>query len=165
MSGDKMQPKALVIRSGGQTGVDRGALDAAMELGYSVVGWVPQGRLAEDGPIADNYPLTETESARYAIRTDWNVRDADGTLIISPRPLEGGTALTEEYAVARRKPCLVYDPYQEDNIEKIVRWIQQAEIELLNVAGPRESKCPGIYHQAYRITQAVLTARSQQVQS
>ncbi|MDF1653808.1 MAG: putative molybdenum carrier protein [Coxiellaceae bacterium] len=163
MSVGKMQPKAFIIRSGGQTGVDRGALDAAIDMDYQVAGWVPQGRLAEDGPISIKYPLAETESARYSIRTDLNVRDSDGTLIVSPRPLEGGTALTEQYAVTRRKPCLIYDPFQEDSSEKIVDWIRQANIKQLNVAGPRESKCPGIYQQTYLVVQSVLVALAQKV--
>ncbi len=159
---DKMQP--LIIRSGGQTGADRGALDAALAVGVAICGWIPRGRLAEDGPLDAKYPLEETESNRYAIRTDWNVRDADATLIISRKPLEGGTALTEEYAVTRRKPCMVFDPYEETDIDNIVQWLQQCQIKVLNVAGPRESKCPGIYQQAFRVIQGVLTQVLEQVE-
>mgnify|MGYP003793290687 CR=1 FL=1 len=86
------------IVSGGQTGVDRAALDVAMQLGIPVGGWCPRGRRAEDGRIPDSYPLREASSVNYAKRTELNVRDSDGTLILSGGPLTGGTALTESLA-------------------------------------------------------------------
>ncbi|PSQ85488.1 MAG: molybdenum cofactor carrier, partial [Bacteroidetes bacterium QH_2_63_10] len=82
------------IISGGQTGVDRAALDAALAFNVPVGGWCPKGRRAEDGQIPDRYPLEETPSEAYEQRTAWNVRDSDGTLIITDGSLEGGTALT-----------------------------------------------------------------------
>ncbi len=88
-------PIAKII-SGGQTGVDRAALDVAIELELPCGGWCPRGRLAEDGTVPDRYPLQETRSAEYAERTERNVIDSDGTLIIATRPLTGGTALTVE---------------------------------------------------------------------
>ena len=150
------QQKQLLIRSGGQTGVDRGALDAAMDAGFKVTGWCPAGRLAEDGPIADRYPLEETESAKYSIRTEWNVRDADATLIISPLPLEGGTLLTEQYAIQHRKPCFIVDSTSTLPVERIVDWMMDLDAKDLNVAGPRESKQPGIYQLTYRLIASLL---------
>jgi len=95
------------IVSGAQTGVDRAGLDAAMKLGVATGGWCPAGRLAEDGTIPEKYALTETESADYKVRTEWNVRDSDATLILNLGPLEGGTALTTELAKQHKKPCLI----------------------------------------------------------
>jgi hypothetical protein len=95
------------IISGGQTGVDRAALDVAIELELPCGGWCPRGRLAEDGTVPDRYPLQETRSAEYAERTERNVIDSDGTLIIATRPLTGGTALTVELAHRRDKPLLL----------------------------------------------------------
>lgn len=135
---------SIEIVSGGQTGADRGALDAAMELGFPVGGWCPAGRRAEDGPIPSRYPLKETPSPEYAVRTAWNVRDSSGTLIFSAGELVGGTAFTVREARQRRKPLMVIDPYGFDPI--IVReWIEKHGIDRLNVAGPRESEQPGIY--------------------
>src|SRR5437868_610576 len=106
------------IISGGQTGVDRAALDVALELGIACGGWCPKGRLAEDGPIPERYPLKETNLPVYPQRTEWNVRDSDGTLVLtlgSPAkngelaPEGSGTALTIELARRQKKPCLVVD--------------------------------------------------------
>lgn len=92
------------IVSGGQTGVDRGALDAAIFLGIAHGGWCPQGRLAEDGTIPPRYELTETNSSKYPIRTQQNVIDSDGTLILYAGELQGGTSLTLRFARERNKP-------------------------------------------------------------
>src|SRR5438105_15558458 len=86
------------IVSGGQTGVDRAALDVALELGMPCGGWCPRGRRAEDGPITDRYPLSETPWSGYPQRTGWNVRDADGTLILTMGQADRGTALTQQLA-------------------------------------------------------------------
>src|SRR5215471_7567840 len=100
----------LRIVSGGQTGVDRAALDAALELGVPCGGWCPRGRAAEDGPIDDRYPLHETPSRDVEQRTEWNVRDSDGTLILNRGPeLTGGTLLTQRVAQRDRKPWMVID--------------------------------------------------------
>lgn len=132
------------IISGGQTGVDRAALDVALELGLPCGGWCPRGRRAEDGVIAERYPLTETRSARYAARTARNVRAGDGTLVLTRGQPSGGTALT--IAVARRyeKPCLVVDLAQEVDMVELCHWLRDQRIAILNVAGPRESQSPGI---------------------
>src|SRR6266508_6387099 len=95
------------IVSGGQTGVDRAALDVALELGMPCGGWCPQGRRAEDGRIDDRYPLNETPWDGYPQRTEWNVRDSDGTLILTCGESDRGTALTVRLAQERNKPCFV----------------------------------------------------------
>ena len=149
------------VISGGQTGVDRAALDAARELGLRCGGWCPQGRKAEDGTIADRYPLKETASAEYPERTEWNVRDSDGTLVLTRgRPTEG-TAFTIEVARRLGKPCLVLDVTKKPHASQVRTWTGQHQIQVLNVAGPRESKCPGIYRQAKRfLSQALAPPQS-----
>ncbi|MCD6446738.1 MAG: putative molybdenum carrier protein, partial [Candidatus Marinimicrobia bacterium] len=82
------------IISGGQTGADRAGLDAAMELNIPVGGWCPKGRKSEDGPIDNKYPLQETTSGDYRVRTERNVKESDGTLIFTLGKPTGGTALT-----------------------------------------------------------------------
>ena len=135
----------LRVVSGGQTGVDRGALDAALAAGVPVGGWCPKGRWAEDGPIPPRYPLVETPSGDPAQRTRWNVRDSDATLIVSPGPLAGGTALTAEVARSLGRPCAVWAPVPE-TVDAAVAWIARSVPPgaTLNVAGPRESEAPGV---------------------
>jgi putative molybdenum carrier protein len=146
------------IISGGQTGVDRAALDAAMDLGLPCGGWCPKGRRAEDGVIPSRYPLQETSSAQYPQRTQWNVRDSDGTLIlIQGQPKRNGTALTIETAKRLRKPCLVLDLAAQPDLSIVQTWVERQTIQTLNVAGPRESTCPGIYAEARRFLTAFLT--------
>jgi hypothetical protein len=143
--------------SGGQTGVDRAALDVARELGIASGGWCPQGRRAEDGPLADCYPLQETPAGEYAQRTEWNVRDADGTLVLTrSRPSEG-TAFTIEMARRHGKPCLVLDVSAGQPSPATARaWAHAHGVRILNVAGPRESKCPGIYEEAKALLRQLL---------
>lgn len=136
------------IISGGQSGVDRAALDAARLLAIPCGGWCPRGRRAEDGPIDPGYPLTETPEEDYAQRTEWNVRDADGTLVLTRSELTQGTAFTVELARRLSKPCLVLDLDRLASAEPIRAWLEDHRIAVLNVAGPRESKCPGIYRDA-----------------
>ena len=133
------------IISGGQTGVDRAALDAALEQNIPVDGWCPKGRRAEDGPIPDRYPLREAPSDEYAQRTAWNVRDSDGTLIIAPAPLTGGTALTQTEADEQGKPVLHVRPSDPVPIPMIRAWAAENDVQVLNVAGPRASEVDGIY--------------------
>lgn len=150
------------IISGGQTGVDRAALDAALELGFQCGGWCPKGRRAEDGPISKKYPLRETESEDYSIRTEWNVKDSDGTLIITCGTPIGGTAYTIAMAKVHKKPCLVIDldnPPKEI-IEQIGSWLVQYKIQILNIAGHRESNRHGIYDDAKRLIVKVLNKLS-----
>lgn len=132
------------IISGGQTGVDRGALDAAIELGIPHGGWCPRGRRAEDGRIPDHYRLDENDSTAYAARTERNVCDSDGTLIIASGELVGGTKLTWRFAQRYRKPCLVIDVERLPALDEAQAWLLEQPIEVLNVAGPRESQAPGI---------------------
>lgn len=151
------------VVSGGQTGVDRAALDVALELGLSCGGWCPKGRAAEDGSLAARYPLTETPSEIHAQRTEWNVRDSDGTLVLTRGEPTEGTALTIAIAKRLRKPCLVLDllDLHEQPAESAVwTWADQHSVRVLNVAGPRESKCPGIYAQAAAFLRKVLRGRA-----
>jgi hypothetical protein len=146
------------VVSGGQTGVDRAALDAALELGLPCGGWCPQGRKAEDGVIASRYPLTETPSVEYAQRTEWNVRDSDATLVLTlGRPSEG-TAFTVEVARRLGKRCLILILSDRPTPLIARQWLAEQRIRVLNVAGPRESKCPGIYAHALPFLRKVLAA-------
>ena len=142
--------------SGGQTGVDRAALDAALAIGLPCGGWCPKGRRAEDGPIPDCYPLRETSSSAYLPRTRRNVRDADGTLVLTRGEARGGTALTIEFARRMRKPYLVSDLARRLRVRRVLEWAEDKGVRVLNVAGPRESENPGIYALAGRFLRRVL---------
>ncbi|HHE33045.1 MAG TPA: molybdenum cofactor carrier [Chlorobaculum parvum] len=146
------------IVSGGQTGVDRGALDAAIEAGLEHGGWCPRGRHAEDGAIPQRYRLAETPSPRYEVRTEWNVRDSDGTLVLASGPVSGGTKLTVECARKYARPCMIVDLRENADAEAVAEWIGENGIEVLNVAGPRASDAPGIGEMARRFVLEV-TAR------
>lgn len=139
------------VVSGGQTGVDRAALDAALDAGLPVGGWCPPGRRAEDGEIPDRYLLRETPTEDYAERTAWNVRDSDGTLIIALEELSGGTALTQEEAERRGRPWLRVDPAAADAVSAVRTWIDEEDIRVLNVAGPRASEGDRVYQHARSI--------------
>jgi hypothetical protein len=142
----------MKIVSGGQTGVDRAALDVALELGLSCGGHCPKGRHAEDGPIADRYPLQETPTADFAQRSEWNVRDSDGMLILTLGRPSGGTALTIESARKLRRPCLVVDLNRPVQADAVNGWLATNQIQTLNIAGPRASESP----QAYQLAVAML---------
>jgi len=143
------------IISGGQTGVDRAALDAALKLGIPCGGWCPKGRKAEDGPIDVRYPLKETYSANYRIRTEKNVRDSDGTLVFTWRKPKGGTALTLRFAQKYKKPYLTVDLSEEGDPETTRKWVEANRIKVLNIAGLRESELPGIYHRTVQFLREV----------
>lgn len=146
------------IISGGQTGVDRAALDAAIRLGIPHGGWIPKGRLTEEGPLPAAYELVETASAVYAERTEKNVIDADGTLIISRGELAGGSEVTREMAVKHERPWLHVDLERMSAFQaaiEICHWIDANRIAILNVAGPRASKDPTIYASALALIEAV----------
>lgn len=143
------------VISGGQTGVDRAALDVAINLGIPCGGWCPKGRRAEDGPLPKKYPLVETPSAAYPQRTEWNVRDSDGTLILSQGKPDKGTALTISTARKLRKPCLILD-IEKPAAEQVTKWVRDNGIRVLNIAGPRESSKPGIYVRSREMLAAIL---------
>ncbi len=132
------------IISGGQTGVDRAALDAALALGIAHGGWCPRGRLAEDGRIPDGYQLQETETADYPPRTERNVRDSDATLVLCRGVPTGGTELTVRLAREHGRPCLVVDLDAAPSAAAVADWLRAPQVRILNVAGPRESQSPGI---------------------
>ncbi|HSS66535.1 MAG TPA: putative molybdenum carrier protein [Gammaproteobacteria bacterium] len=132
------------VVSGGQTGVDRAALDAAIHAGLDCGGWCPRGRRAEDGAIPHRYRLKETGSTDYRGRTRRNVTDSNGTLILVLGELSGGTELTRDLALAERKPLFVIDLDSPRPSSEVRGWIRDNHIRTLNVAGPRESQRPGI---------------------
>jgi Circularly permutated YpsA SLOG family len=147
------------IISGGQTGVDRGALDAALGAGLSCGGWCPEGRKAEDGAIPDRYPLTELRGAGYRERTRQNVIDSDGTLVIHFGELSGGTRETVRFCERLCKPMLALDGSLADVATAAVQaaeFIKARAIAVLNVAGPRESMFPGAYLFAKRVVDATI---------
>jgi hypothetical protein len=146
------------IISGGQTGVDRAALDAAQQFGVSTGGWCPKGRRAEDGTVPDRYSLEETPASDYAQRTKWNVRDSDGTVVITDGTLEGGTALTVEEAQKMGKPFLHVRTADPVPVAMIRAWREDHDIRTLNVAGPRASEADGIYDRARDILERLLEA-------
>jgi len=146
------------IVSGGQTGVDRAALDTALRHGLPLGGWCPRGRLAEDGPINPSYPLVETPAPVYEERTHWNARDSDGTLVLSWGPPAGGTAFTIACARRERKPCLVLDLQKTPDIGLVLTWIDEESIRTLNIAGPRGSASPEIYPAATTFLDSLFSA-------
>lgn len=149
------------IAAGGQTGVDRAALDWAIRHGLPHGGWCPRGRRAEDGPIDARYDLQETASASYARRTWLNVRDSDATLIFNQGLLEDGTLETLRCAESLRKPYRVLQ-LDGDNLEQVtltvVGWLKIGCFARLNIAGPRESKRPGIHARASAVLERCLRA-------
>jgi len=146
------------IISGGQSGVDRAALDVAQELSIACGGWCPRGRRAEDGPLAARYPLIETPLQKYSQRTAWNVRDSDGTLILTRGQAKGGTALTVKLAEGLGKPYLLLDLTDAPQPADVHEWAQRNGVRILNVAGPRETENRGIYQQAVAFLRKVLSS-------
>ena len=145
---DCSMPKFTIekIVSGGQTGADRAGLDAAIALGIPHGGWCPRGRRAEDGRIPDRYLLTETPGANYLQRTEWNVRDSDGTVVFTlARRVGGGSLRTLVFAERHDKPCIpIARDAGGDAVQLLRDFIAGHGIRALNVAGSRESKKPGI---------------------
>ena len=146
------------IISGGQTGVDRAALDVAMELGIACGGWCPAGRHADDGPIPARYPLQETADIDHTVRTENNVRHSDATLIVHRGELHGGTAYAVEMARHLGRPVLAIDVEEPPDIGKVVDWLRSAQVRTLHIGGPRESSRAGIYNQARSLITRIITA-------
>ena len=154
-------PRVAVVRSGGQTGVDRAALDVARELGLPIAGWCPRGGWAEDrtqppGLLTDYPELTETPARNPDQRTDWNVRDSDATLILLPPDgtESPGTILTREAAAALGRPLFVLGKVEPAAVRA---WLEGLGTGItLNVAGPRESEAPGAYARTRRLLRDVL---------
>ncbi len=151
----QQSPIPTKIVSGGQTGVDRAALDAAILLGIAHGGWCPRGRLAEDGTIPEGYRLRQTETADYPQRTEKNVLDSDATLIVCHGRPSGGTLLSAQLARRHDKPLLVVD-LDEIPAEDVARcraalfeWLETNRVATLNVAGPRESQAQGIHQESF----------------
>jgi hypothetical protein len=146
----------LTIVSGGQTGVDRGAFETALRLGLDFGGWAPKGFRAEDGRIPEVYArrMRESTDEGYALRTRLNVQDSDATLILSwcssPEKAGGGTWFTEKACRQQGKQCVhlrlprAGEEHPPEVQDGVLRWLRLWKITTLNVAGPRESKCPGI---------------------
>ncbi len=150
------------IVSGGQTGADRAALDWAIGQKVSHGGWCPKGRIAEDGVIDLRYRLTELENSGYRQRTRQNVLDSDATLILNLGELDGGSLATLQFAERHGKPCLTLQLDQaitQSDIDRIHAWLQHNKVWILNIAGPRESKRPGIYAKACQFLDLLLGAQ------
>src|SRR3990170_5614735 len=142
------------IISGGQTGVDRGALDAALDKRFPCGGWCPAGRLAEDGPIDRAYPMSEMDHGSYGERTRQNIINSDGTLIVHFGPLEGGTKVTLQNCIHLKKPYELINAQEISETraaELVTRFIESFSINTLNVAGPRQSKVPEAHDYAYKV--------------
>jgi hypothetical protein len=148
----------LRIISGGQSGVDRAALDVALALDTAVGGWCPRGRGAEDGVIPDRYPLQETPSPDPAQRTEWNVREGDATLVLHLGVCAGGTRRTIEFARRLGRPLLVRDLSHPVDPLEVVHWLCVNHVQTLNCAGPRESESPGIEAAARALLEKILAA-------
>jgi hypothetical protein len=147
----------MKIISGGQTGVDRAALDVGFELGFETGGWCPRGRWAEDGPIPNHYPLSETRARDVHVRTQRNVESSSATLVLTRGSPMGGTRLTVDIAESMRRPLLVVDLNGDDDpVDQIVEWLVATKPLILNVAGPRESGAPGISEQTRTILRLAL---------
>ncbi len=146
------------IISGGQTGADRAALDFAISKKIPHAGWDPKGRLAEDGPLQKKYKLKEMPTESYQDRTEQNVIDSDGTVIISHGRLTGGSAYTQKMARYHGKPCLHIDLKKLDGLAaavELMTWVEGRDIKVLNVAGPRASENPEIYRMVKDVLQTL----------
>jgi hypothetical protein len=144
------------ILSGGQTGVDRAALDAALELGIACGGWCPAGRHADDGPIPLHYPLRETADMDHTVRTEHNVRDSDGTLMFYRGMLQGGTAYAVLMAEKLKRPVLAIDIDAPLAPAEVVAWLARHRVRCVHIGGQREATSPGIYAAASGLISDIL---------
>lgn len=156
----------LEVWSGGQTGVDRAALDVALELGLPIGGWVPRGHIAEDGVVPARYAqLREADSADYAVRTRLNVQDTDATLVLRMGSATGGTLATLDAAQRQERPLLDIDLERRDATDAaaaVRSWVDgllatRSSIRI-NVAGPRASQAPMVYARAQEILRLALAS-------
>jgi hypothetical protein len=156
MNTDNLSLRLKRIVSGGQTGVDRGALDAAIDADFPCGGWVPGDRMAEDGVISDRYPLTPLPHGNYRQRTRLNVVDSDGTAILYDGNLSDGTRLTRDLCELLNRPCVLISaretPDPNAAAAAVLKFIADHNIETLNVAGPRASG----WGAAYTFSRAVI---------
>jgi len=147
------------IISGGQTGTDQAALDAAIKYNFPHGGWIPKGRKTGDGRLPDDYKLKEMSTGSYPKRTEQNIIDSGGTVIISYGKLTGGSKLTQKLAEKHRKPCLHINLYETPAFiasSLINSWVILHKIETLNVAGLRASKDPRIYQNVKYVMEGVI---------
>ena len=161
--------KLTKVSSGGQTGVDQAALRAARDCGLEIGGWCPPGRVCEAGVIPPEFPLQETQQGRSSDapdiprsqRTEWNVRDSDGTLVIQAEDAaaDPGTGWAIECAKRYKRSLLVCHFDDPNAKQRIVEWVASNSIRTLNVAGPSESSAPGIGDKAYALLMQVFTTR------
>lgn len=155
MKAKKLNRKVEQIISGGQSGVDRAALDFALQNNISCGGWCPEGRMAEDGIIPSKYPLKETNSDEVSVRTYKNIEWADGTLIIHSTQIDQGTQTTIDDSIQLKKPYFIIDLNETINTIAFSNWIDSNKIRILNIAGPRESNSKGIYVLAYKFLESI----------
>jgi Circularly permutated YpsA SLOG family len=151
------------IISGGQTGVDRAALDVALKHGIDCGGWVPTGRLDEFGRIPDRYPVRELDHGGFTERTLQNIKDSDATVIIYCDELGGGTEETVQFCIEEKRPHLLIDAAKispERAAELIAEFVQGRKTSTLNVAGPRQSECTGGYDYAFRALDIFLSTEA-----
>ena len=148
------------IITGSQTGVNRAVLDICRDREFPCGGWCSKGRLAEDGGLHKSYPLVEAKLKDDRLATELNILEGDGTLVLTRGRPTGCTAFPAVLARRRCKPLLVIDLLEVVDIETVVEicrnWIKEGDIEILNVAGPRESRHRGIYHETMTIMESLI---------
>ena len=160
--------KLTTVVSGGQTGVDQAVLRAARNCGLEIGGWCPPGRASEAGPIPDEFPLRETPVERSpeapgvprSLRSEWNVRDSDATLILRPSGSEGsdpGTEWAARCAERYGRPLLICDPRDPAAASLVSHWLAELPVRKLNVAGPSEGTSPGIAKLAYSLCSRIFS--------
>jgi len=150
----------LTLITGGQTGVDRAALDFALENGIPCGGFCPKGRKAEDGRIDNRYPLTETNSDNYSERTIQNVQQSEGIVIFFDNHIDPGTQFTIDACRKLCKSCLLMNVATPRDKEIFLEWLRKNNISRLNIAGPRESFSPGIYKKVRKVLDQFFLAES-----